>query len=88
MIEQLKEAKENLKEIIINENGYDFYLELISEKIKWINDFKLIGDKVFGSDDEVFRKEVLNAIYDKYDNDSDRMYNICIVDLAMDVLID
>lgn len=86
--ELLQHAKISLKELIIKENGEEYYNNLIAEKTRWIHDFKLIGDKVFGRNDDDFRKEVIAAIYNKYENDSDRMFNICIIDSALDVILD
>ncbi|WP_185269231.1 hypothetical protein [Chryseobacterium indologenes] len=86
--ELLQHAKRSLKELIIKENGEEYYNNLIAEKTKWIHEFKLIGDKVFGRNDEDFRKEVIKSIYDKYEDNSERMLNICIMDSALDVILD
>lgn len=60
---------------------------MIAEKMKWINDFKLVGDKIFGKDDDGFREEVRKAVLLKDLSDEDMLLEFVITDIALDALI-
>lgn len=86
--ELLKLAKQDLRKRIIEENGEDYYYNLISEKTKWIHQFKLDLDKIFGKDDELFRDECRRSIVSKYNNEQEQFLNFVLLDIALDTVID
>lgn len=63
----LEAAKQDLKELIIEQNSEEFYYKLIAEKTKKIHDFKKLADETFKKvnlDDEIltdddFRSEFI-----------------------------
>ena len=86
--ELLKLAKQDLRNRIIEENGEDYYYNLIAEKTKWIHQFKLDLDKVFEGDDEIFRDECRKSMIAKYDNEEEQFLNLVLLDIALDTVID
>ena len=86
--ELLKFAKRDLRQSIIDENGEDYYYNLITEKTKWIHQFKLDLDKVFEGDDEIFRDECRRSMIAKYDNEEEQFLNLVLLDIALDTVID
>ena len=86
--EFLKLAKRDLRQQIINENGEDYYYNLIAEKTKWIHQFKLDLDKVFEGNDEIFRDECRRSMIAKYDNEEEQFLNLVLLDIALDTVMD
>ena len=86
--ELLKLAKQDLRNRIIDENGEDYYYNLIAEKTKWIHQFKLDLDKVFEGDDEIFRDECRRSMIAKYDDEQEQFLNLVLLDIALDTVID
>ncbi|WP_079242613.1 hypothetical protein [Chryseobacterium indologenes] len=84
---ELAQAKIDFRNLVIEKEGEERYYQIIAVKMKWINDFKLVGDKVFGKDDEGFRQEVRKAILLKELNDEDMLLEFVITDIALDALI-
>lgn len=85
----LDELKEEYKIEIIKEYGDKKYFELIGEKTKWINEFKKIGDKVFGENNLMFREECRIAIIEesKHLDEFRRLCELALLDLALDVIL-
>ena len=86
--ELLKLAKRDLRQSIIDENGEDFYYNLIAEKTKWIHQLKLDLDKVFEGNDEIFRDECRRSMIAKYDNEEEQFLNLVLLDIALDTVMD
>ena len=86
--ELLKLAKQDLRNRIIEENGEDYYYNLIAERTKWIHQFKLDLDKLFEGDDEIFRDECRRSMIAKYDNEEEQFLNLVLLDIALDTVID
>ena len=86
--ELLKLAKQDLRNRIIEENGEDYYYNLIAEKTKWIHQFKLDLDKVFEGNNEIFRDECRRSMIAKYDDEQDQFLNLVLLDIALDTVID
>jgi uncharacterized protein with gpF-like domain len=84
---ELAQAKIDFRNLIIEKEGEEKYYQMTAEKMKWINDFKLVGDKIFGKDDEGFRDEVRKAILLKELNDEEMLLEFVITDIALDALI-
>lgn len=83
----LAKAKIDLRNLIIEKEGEEKYYQIIAEKMKWINDLKLVGDKIFGKDDDAFREEIRKAILLKELSDEDMLLEFVITDIALDALI-
>lgn len=90
MEERINKAKEGLKDTLIDTYGKTYYYQLIGEKSRWLNSIKENGDKVFGRNDKEFREQVhLSTLEKNKDNsESEQLYELCIVDLALDLLIE
>lgn len=86
--EFLKLAKRDLRQQIINENGEDYYYNLIAEKTKWIHQFKLDLDNAFAGDDDMFRDECRRSMIAKYDNEEEQFLNLVLLDIALDTVMD
>lgn len=84
---ELAKAKIDFRNLIIEKEGEEKYYQIISEKMKWINDFKLVGDNIFGKDDGGFREEVRKAILLKDLSHEDMLLEFVITDIALDALI-
>jgi hypothetical protein len=85
--QDLAQAKIDLRALLIEKEGEDKYYQVIAEKTKWINDFKLVGDKIFGQDNEMFINEVRKAILSKDLSDEDMLFEFVITDIALDTII-
>ncbi len=85
----LEEAKQDIKNRIISENGEDFYYNLIANRVKELHQFKLSGDSVFGKDDENFRNEVIKSTLIKnIDKEEEKqLYEIVITEIVLDVFL-
>lgn len=86
--QELAKAKVDFRTMMIEQNSEEKYYDFIADKIKWINDFKLVGDKIFGKDDEMFRDEVRKAILSKDLSDEEMLFEFVLTDIALDTLID
>lgn len=85
----LEELKEEYKIKIINDYGEEKYFDLIGERTKWINEFKKVGDNVFGKNDVMFREECRIAIIEKSQhlNEFERLCELALLDLSLDVIL-
>ena len=86
--ELLKLAKQDLRNRIIEENGEDYYYNLIAEKTRNIHQFKMDLDNVFDGDDDMFRDECRRSMIAKYDNEEEQFLNLVLLDIALDTVID
>ena len=86
--ELLKLAKRDLRQSIIDENGEDYYYNLIAEKTRNIHQFKMDLDNVFDGDDDMFRDECRRSMIAKYDNEEEQFLNLVLLDIALDTVID
>ena len=86
--ELLKFAKRDLRQSIIDENGEDYYYNLIAEKTRNIHQFKMDLDNVFDGDDDMFRDECRRSMIAKYDNEEEQFLNLVLLDIALDTVID
>lgn len=86
--ELLKLAKKDLRQMIIEENGEDYYYNLIAEKTRNIHQFKMDLDNVFDGDDDMFRDECRRSIIAKYDDEQDQFLNLVLTDIALDTILD
>ena len=86
--ELLKLAKRDLHQSIIDENGEDYYYNLIAEKTRNIHQFKMDLDNVFDGDDDMFRDECRRSMIAKYDDEQDQFLNLVLTDIALDTILD
>ena len=86
--ELLKLAKRDLRQSIIDENGEDYYYNLIAEKTRNIHQFKMDLDNVFDGDDDMFRDECRRSMIAKYDDEQDQFLNLVLTDIALDTILD
>ena len=86
--ELLKLAKRDLRQSIIDENGEDYYYNLMAEKTRNIHQFKMDLDNVFDGDDDMFRDECRRSMIAKYDNEEEQFLNLVLLDIALDTVID
>jgi len=85
----LEELKEEYKIEILKEYGENEYFKLIGEKTKWINEFKKVGDKVFGENNQMFREECRISIIEESEHlgEFERLCELALLDLALDVIL-
>lgn len=86
----IEEAKKDLKKMIIANNSEEYYYKMIADRIKPLYEFKVVGDKLFGKDDDIFRDEVIKTtqIKNKDLSEEQQLYELIVTEIVLDVFMD